>query len=75
MPNATIDELPIGVAVDANDPDAWAAAIRTALARDGNDREAVAIAARAEVERHYRWPRVIDETLAIYGEVDCFNNA
>jgi glycosyltransferase involved in cell wall biosynthesis len=63
---AEIARAPIGVAVDADDPQAWAAAIRSALSKTEEARNADTEAARAEIDRRYRWPRVIDDTLAIY---------
>lgn len=62
---------PIGVAVGADDPEGWAAAIRSALAKSDDIRRMDSLAAKAEVDRRYRWPRVIDETIAIYEERDC----
>jgi len=61
---------PIGVAVDANDAEAWAAAIRSALAKAEATRERDGLAAQREIDQRYRWPRVIDETVAVY-EQDC----
>jgi glycosyltransferase involved in cell wall biosynthesis len=58
---------PIGVAVDANDPEEWAIAIRSVLSQGDDARQAAADAARREVNRSYRWARVIEQTLAIYG--------
>jgi phosphatidylinositol alpha-1,6-mannosyltransferase len=67
---AEVVRPPVGVAVDADDPDAWAAAIRSALAKSDEDRDADSLAAQAEVDRRYRWPRVVEETLAIYEKED-----
>jgi glycosyltransferase involved in cell wall biosynthesis len=63
---AEVARAPIGDAVDANDPEGWAAAIRSALSKTETDREADGAAARAEIDLNYRWERVIEETLAIY---------
>lgn len=58
---------PIGITVPADDPDAWARAIRDALARNDAQRAAHARAAQMHVEQTYRWPRVAEETWMAYG--------
>ena len=63
---ADVAREPVGIAVDAQDAKVWAAAIDAALARTDEQLETDAHAAQAEVERCYRWPRVVDATLAIY---------
>jgi glycosyltransferase involved in cell wall biosynthesis len=65
---AEVAQPPIGIAVGADDPVAWAQAIGAALARTDDAHEAGALAAQAEIERRYRWPRVIEEICAIYEE-------
>lgn len=63
---AEVVREPIGVAVDANDAAAWAAAISTVLAMSEEQRHRCSAAARAHVDRLFRWPRVAQETLAAY---------
>lgn len=63
---AEIVRPPIGTAVNSNDAKAWAEAIEAARSRSDEDRQRCEQRARAEVEISYRWPRVVEETLAIY---------
>jgi glycosyltransferase involved in cell wall biosynthesis len=63
---AEVVKPPIGTTVDANDAKGWAAAICSAVSKGDDDREAASTAAKSEVDRRYRWPRVIQETVAIY---------
>lgn len=57
---------PIGLAVNANDPREWASAIRRALAMSEEERAQQAGAARALVDRKYRWAHVAEATRAAY---------
>ena len=57
----------IGTLVDANAPQAWADAIRAALTMTDEEYRAHGARARATVEAHYRWPKVAEATLALYG--------
>lgn len=57
---------PVGDAVDPRDADAWADAVKRALARKRADASSVSAAAQAHVDTFYRWPRVVADTLAIY---------
>lgn len=60
---------PIGTTVDVDGALAWADAIQSALSVTNAVQESRSEAAREEVDRHYRWSRVADETMAIYKDV------
>jgi phosphatidylinositol alpha-1,6-mannosyltransferase len=59
---------PIGIAVDPNNAGEWVDAIKSALSISAKERAARSQAARAKVDRSYRWSRVAEATLAIYEE-------
>jgi len=63
---ADVVRPPIGTALDANDAKGWAAAVQSALSRTAGQRNSDILAARSEVDRRYRWPRVIEKAVAIY---------
>jgi glycosyltransferase involved in cell wall biosynthesis len=65
---AEVVQPPLGTVVDADDPEAWVSAIRAVLRKTAKLRESESRAAREEVDRSYRWPRVIDATLSAYAE-------
>jgi len=57
----------IGLAIEADDAQAWAKAIRRAIAMTDQERRTHGEGARVEIDSRYRWPRVAEATLAIYG--------
>jgi len=65
---ADVVEPPIGIAVAPDNAEAWVHAIESALSLSAKERAANSQAARAKVDRCYRWPRVAEATLAIYEE-------
>jgi glycosyltransferase involved in cell wall biosynthesis len=58
----------IGALVDANDPQAWAAAINHALEMPESEYRAHSDRSREAVDSRFRWPKVAEATLAIYRE-------
>jgi phosphatidyl-myo-inositol dimannoside synthase len=58
--------LPWGDLVDPNDPQAWAAAITRRLSLEPNVRKAVCQAAREDIDQHFRWHIVAEQTIALY---------
>ena len=63
---AEVVRPPFGTVVGPGDAEAWAGAIRDALAKPDAVRAVESEAAREEIDRFYRWPRVVDATLALY---------
>jgi len=68
-PPAAPDHARTGWTTPAGDARALADAIRSALDLGASSRDALALRARAHVERHFSLPRMCEATLAIYAEL------